>query len=56
MTKHLTPQYIADYVKKLKRLEDNPVKPFSVSDDVTYNPPRKSAAEFHNRLTSSQHL
>jgi hypothetical protein len=46
---HLTPEYIAAYMKKLKWLEENPVKPISVSEK--FEPPRKRAAEFHNRLT-----
>lgn len=51
---HLTPQYIADYMKKLAWLEANPVKLISVSPK--FEPPRRKVSEFHNRLTTSQHL
>jgi hypothetical protein len=51
---YLTPQYIADYMKKLAWFEENPVKPISVSEKV--EKPRKTVSGFHNRLTTGQHL
>lgn len=47
---HLTPEYIAAYIKKLEWFEKNPMKPIKVSESL--EPKRKRAAEFHNRLTT----
>jgi len=51
---HLSHKYIANYMKKLAWLEANPVKLISVSEK--FEPPRKRVSDFHNRLTTGQHL
>ena len=53
--KHLTPEYIAEYMKKLAWLEKNPVPKIKISEEFE-SARKRSAAAFHNRLTTSQLL
>ena len=48
---HLTPDYIAAYMKKLAWLDTQPKPKVSISEK--FEPPRRTVSGFHNRLTSS---
>lgn len=48
-----SPEYIAEYVKKLAWFKENPVK-ITVTE---WNPPdKKKVSDFYNRLTIGSHL